>query len=376
MNVSSTEKLLQGWQEIKLNELFVFEKKSGRKAGEGKEQGMYKFFTSSSEQKRVIDTFDYEGEHLIFATGGQAGIHYCNEKFSASNDCFVVKVKEALLAKYLYYYLFSKLYLLEQGFRGAGLKHISKSYINKIKIYYPENKNIQKRIVSILEKAEKLKEWRKEADEFTKDFLKSVFLEMFFKKYKTVGVRSYIKKIIDYRGKTPPFSNSGIRCISAANIDKGTLKFDIEKRVSIEYHRSNLQRGIIEPNDIIITTEAPVGEVALLSSEEEFRLTRRVMALRIDSGKANSHYVLHFFLSNHFKHQLIKFLRGSTVPRILKPDLLNIQIPDAPIELQNKFASIVKEVELLKEQQKQSKKQLDNLFNSLIQKAFRGELVK
>ena len=45
-----------------------------------------------------------------------------------------------------------------------------------------------------------------------------------------------------------------------------------------------------------------------------------------------------------------------------------------PIELQNKFASIVKEVESMKEQQKQSKEQIDNLFNVLMQKAFKGEI--
>jgi len=53
----------------------------------------------------------------------------------------------------------------------------------------------------------------------------------------------------------------------------------------------------------------------------------------------------------------------------------DFDIPLPPLSLQNKFASIVKEVEAIKEQQKQSKEEIDNLFNALMQKAFKGELV-
>ena len=52
----------------------------------------------------------------------------------------------------------------------------------------------------------------------------------------------------------------------------------------------------------------------------------------------------------------------------------NLKIPLPPIELQNKFAEIVKQVESMKEHQKESKEQIDNLFNALMQKAFKGEL--
>lgn len=173
-------KLLEGWQEVELGEIFGFQDKTGRKAGEGQEKGKYKFFTSSSEQTKFIDSYDFDGEYLIFASGGQAAIHYCNEKFSASNDCFVVKVNSEISTKYVYYYLLSKIYLLEEGFKGAGLKHISKKYIEKIKIPLPPIET-QKKIVAILEKAEKLKEKREQAIKLADEYLKSVFYEMFLK---------------------------------------------------------------------------------------------------------------------------------------------------------------------------------------------------
>src|SRR3989344_52128 len=104
-------KLLYGWQEVELGDVLSFAPKSGKKAGEGIEQGKHKFFTSSSEQSKFINEFDFDGDYLILATGGKAGIHHCNGRFSASNDCFVLKTDNAF-AKYVYYYLFSKIHLL------------------------------------------------------------------------------------------------------------------------------------------------------------------------------------------------------------------------------------------------------------------------
>ena len=66
---------------------------------------------------------------------------------------------------------------------------------------------------------------------------------------------------------------------------------------------------------------------------------------------------------------------STTLPSLTKKNLLDIKIPLPPIELQEKFASIVKEVEKLKEKQNKSKKEMDLLFDSLMQKAFAGELI-
>ena len=206
-------KLPKGWKEVEFGGIFTFQKKSTIKAGEGLSKGKYKFFTSSDKQSKYIDKYAQGGEFLIFATGGHAGVHYCNEKFATSTDCFVAKVDDKVMAKYVYYYLFSRIQILEEGFKGAGLKHISKGYIEDIKIIYPENKETQKKIVSILEKAEKSKEWRKEADDLTKDFLKSVFTEMFGdeKKFESVELgevarlingRAYSQEELLDKGKT------------------------------------------------------------------------------------------------------------------------------------------------------------------------------
>jgi len=116
------------------SDLFKFEKKSTVKAGEGRNEGKYPFYTSSSKLSKRIDDFLFDKPALIFGTGGQASVHYSKEKFSVSTDCLVASPIESskVDSAFVYYYLFGNLTILEEGFKGAGLKHISKSYISEI----------------------------------------------------------------------------------------------------------------------------------------------------------------------------------------------------------------------------------------------------
>ena len=68
----------------KLGDLFDAQPKSKIKAGEGKDNGKYKFFNSSNEQTKFYDVAQYFKPALIFGTGGNASVHYCDEPFSTS----------------------------------------------------------------------------------------------------------------------------------------------------------------------------------------------------------------------------------------------------------------------------------------------------
>lgn len=341
------------WQEVELGEIFVFENKSGRKAGEGNGQGKYKFFTSSNIQSKFIDNYDFDEDHLIFSTGGQAGIHYCNEKFSSSNDCFVIKVDNRILTKYVYYYLLYKIYLLEEGFKGAGLKHISKSYIQQIKIIYPESKDIQKQIVSILEKAEKLKQKREEADKLTKEYLKSIFYEIFLKKKNNVSLKKggELFELVYGKGLSESERDGGKYPVYGSNGVVG-----------------NHSKFLVNGPGIIIGRKGSIGEVNY--SKNNFwpiDTTYYVKPLK----KMDFTYLYYLLRSYNLK------LNSSTaIPGLNRNEVYAISFIDSSLSLQQKFTKIVEQVEKLKEKQQKSKEEINNLFNSLMQKAFNGELVK
>lgn len=90
--------------------------------------------------------------------------------------------------------------------------------------------------------------------------------------------------------------------------------------------------------------------------------------------KLNYIYLLYLFKGKEFIINLLKLSSASAQQAIYLTHLKKLIIPIPPIELQNKFAQIVEQVEQLKEYQNKSKEEIDNLFNVLMQQAFRGEL--
>ena len=119
-----------------LGEVCKFLPKSKRHASYGEKHGEYPFYTSSQICSKYCDEYDYEDECLIIGTGGTANVKY-SSKFSCSADNFVIKINAEQLVKYIYYYLSINIETLQKGFVGVGLQHISKEYINNIKIPFP-----------------------------------------------------------------------------------------------------------------------------------------------------------------------------------------------------------------------------------------------
>lgn len=144
-----------------LGEICTFLPKSKRQASYGENIGKYPFYTSSQICNKYCDEFDYEDDCLIIGTGGNANIKY-SSKFSCSTDNFILKINNDILdghqnqnqnihlIKYIYYYLLINIDILQKGFIGVGLKHISKEYIINIKIPIPSFEH-QQEIVKYLD---------------------------------------------------------------------------------------------------------------------------------------------------------------------------------------------------------------------------------
>lgn len=143
------EKYTNGTVVRTLGEVCTFIPKSKRPASYGEKKGTYPFFTSSQTCNKYCNEFDYKDECLIIGTGGTANIKY-GSKFSCSADNFVVYINDGTSVKYLYYYLSINLKILQNGFVGVGLQHISKDYISKIKIPIPTLER-QQELVSYLD---------------------------------------------------------------------------------------------------------------------------------------------------------------------------------------------------------------------------------
>jgi len=141
---------------------------------------------------------------------------------------------------------------------------------------------------------------------------------------------------VDYRGKTPPTADEGIPIISAANVHDGQVVANRPRKVSEDTFWQWTVRGMPEPGDLLITTEAPVAEVALYPSDQTYMLTRRVFAGQTTG--VDNRFIMHALRNEVAQQYIRRRLRGTTVPRILKPDLLATPIPLPPLTEQHQIA--------------------------------------
>ena len=307
-------------------------------------------------------------------------LKFVNFSFALGADGVKILVpKDEIDAKYLYFAI-KNLKLKSLGYS----RHYKLLKDKKIPLPFSNNKpNLkeQERIVSILEKAEKQKEKNKNANVLLDEYLKSIFNEMF----KNISLKNFDKEIIEIidgdRGVNYPngndFSEEGY-CLflNTGNVRKNGFNF--EKLMFITKEKDEqLRKGKAKVNDIILTTRGTVGNVAWYDKSIRYK------NIRINSGmvllRTNPKIILPKFLECVIQMPLIQnqFLRmnsGSAQPQLPITNLKKIKIPNPPLPLQQKFANIVEKVERMKENVKKNKQNTRELFDSLMQKAFRGEL--
>lgn len=170
-----------------------------------------------------------------------------------------------------------------------------------------------------------------------------------------------LETIIDYRGKTPPKSETGIPVLTAASVKNGNVLKDKVSFVSEETYEKVTTRGFPLAGDVLITTEAPFGEVAPFPTDQAYHITRRIMALRGNPQLIDSSFLLYTLLGRDCQQQLAARTRGTTVPRVLKTDITGLKFKLPSLQEQQiigKFLSCIDDKIQLNRQINQTLEQL------------------
>lgn len=147
--------------------------------------------------------------------------------------------------------------------------------------------------------------------------------------------------IIDYRGKTPPKSSSGVKLLTAKVIKNGTIDESRLEYISDETYASWMRRGYPRQWDILLTVEAPLGEAALLRSPEPIALAQRVILLRGDPSVVDQRYLFAALRSPTVQERLIRRATGTTVLGIKQSELRAVEVPLPALPIQRKIAAII-----------------------------------
>ena len=161
-----------------------------------------------------------------------------------------------------------------------------------------------------------------------------------WKQYKLIEV---LDAIIDYRGKTPKKTTSGVPLITAKIIKNGRIETPAEF-ISVDDYDSWMVRGFPKVGDVVLTTEAPLGEVAQLD-DANIALAQRVVTLRGKSDVLDNTYLKYYFLSNVGKQRLKARETGTTVTGIKQSELREVLVDVPPYKVQVRIAEVLKSLD-------------------------------
>lgn len=375
---------------MKLIELFDFMPKSKRKASSGLDDGRYVFYTSSNKLTKFSNEFDYSGESLIFGTGGSASVHYQTDKFSASTDCFVVKPKNAdIFAQYYYYYFANNLNILQSGFRGAGLKHITKPFISNIILPVPTVEE-QRKIAGLLSRLDQVIGKRKEGLKDLDRLLKCQYLKWFSpsnRDYENWEIDTIEGLSAKKKGamRTGPFGSNLLHSEFSKTGDVAVIGIDNavnnrfewgEPRFITNAKYKELEAYTLFPNDVIITIMGTIGRSAVIPKDIPLAInSKHLAAITLDPQRINPYFLSYSIYSDvHIMKQIIRKTHGAIMKGLNLNIIKSIEVHIPPMQLQNQFAYLINKISSAKMKYEQHLFELEILFEATSSKAFSSKL--
>ena len=148
---------------------------------------------------------------------------------------------------------------------------------------------------------------------------------------------------VDYRGKTPIKRANGVRLLTAKNVRKGQVDLSPEECVSEADYMSWMTRGFPNAGDVLFTTEAPMGNAAVVDLKERFALAQRVICFK-GYGAIDPSFLVLQILSTQFQGVLDKNGTGMTAKGIKASKLKRLPIAVPPLIEQRRIVGTVHEL--------------------------------
>lgn len=391
-------KTQNNWQEKALQDVAFVDSGQGAPQGEKWYKG-YDIFVKAGDLNNLSNG-KYVGDHCK-RIGKETILHYKLKKYPKNAivfpksgmsiktdniallkyESFVVnhlaivapKKDDEILSKYLYYFLKQK--KVSNLSLNSGYPSIRLSDINKVRIRIPQEPFLS-RVVSILEAAEQLQQWRKESDELTNDYLNSVFLKMFGdpnlnEKRWSISTIGEGLKSIRYGVSSPPiFSEEGLAFIRATNIKNGKIVMKEMKYISSDEGQKIKKCELKKEEIILVRSDVNSGDCAVVSDKFVGNYAGYDLVLEINASQLNPYFLNHLLNLGTVKRKLKMISRRAGQPHLNSDQISRFKIFKPPIELQNSFAEIVGKTARIAYFQEEVECQIDDFYNRMSQKTF------
>ena len=159
--------------------------------------------------------------------------------------------------------------------------------------------------------------------------------------WRFAGLTKFLSSIVDYRGATPEKVSEGVFLVTAGNIRDGRIDYDASQEfIAAADYEQVMRRGKPLMDDLLFTTEAPLGQVALVD-REGIALAQRVIKLRPKTDHLDHRFLLWWMQSEPFQFNLATWATGSTAVGIKAEKLHKLRIALPPLDEQRRIAAFL-----------------------------------
>ena len=269
-------------------------------------------------------------------------------------------------------------------FAGGGLQlNVGKKQILSVKIPLPPLDQ-QKKIAAILDAADEYRIKTKALIAKYDELTQSLFLDMFGDTYKNTNnlQEACLSELIDKdRGisygvvQRGDHDENGVPLIRIRDIIANTF-FESDVVKTDKANSDKYKRTILQGGEFLISIRGTVGKITIAPDHcKGWNITREVAIIPV-IGNVNKTYLLHFLKSHGITTKILGDVKGVAQSGINLKDLRDLAIYLPEMQIQKQFAARVQAIEAQKAQAQESLAKAEELFNSLLQKAFKGELTK
>ncbi|NVK56843.1 MAG: restriction endonuclease subunit S [Alteromonadaceae bacterium] len=283
-----------------------------------------------------------------------------------STEFHVLRPKhEWVNAKYIFYMVWNEgfRFFAEKAMKGAaGQKRVSASFIAdyKIPIPFPDEpaKSLaeQQRIAAILDKANSIRDKRQQAIELADKVLRDTFLTMFG------------DPIINPNGWRTLYWKESVRIINGKNQKKVESDNGPYPIYGSGGEMGRAEDYLCPENSVVIGRKGNINKPLLV--KEKYWNVDTAFGLVPNIDLLSHNYLFWFCKLFNFE----KLNRAVTIPSLTKVDLQEIELPIPPPHIMKKFDEVVKIIDKFVHKLSSSQQKIEELVNSLSQKAFKGEL--
>jgi len=292
--------------------------------------------------------------------------------------------KEKVDQEYFYYLLGSD--LLHQKFSrlaaGAVVKNLNINLVKGVEVPLPPLKE-QKYIAEILDTADSLRQKDQQLIEHYTALSQSLFLEMFGDPitnpmgWEERTLNELCSKITDGTHHSPKLIASGMPYVTAKHVKNYGLEFMAKPTyISEKDHEDIYKRCNPEIGDVLYIKDGATTGIACINTfHAPISLLSSLALLKVNAEVLNNHYLCFWLNHDGIKNKLIgEYMSGAAIQRYTLAKINSFKLTLPPITLQHKFVERIEAIEKQKQQARASLEKSEVLFNSLLQRAFKGEL--